>query len=258
MSNLPKVLWLTTSPSFSRFEQPLIRYLSNQISIAQWEYLQSQDEAASLDAALVLLHDCLKSHNQPIHLIGHSTSGLLGLLYTRKYPERVKSLTLLGVGAYPYVDWQAHYYSVLQLLNCSRQIVLAQMVSNIFGYQDNYNTKKLIQILERDLITSVSPHSLLKRVSSIPGGVEVPLLVCGGQNDVIIDPNALKGWFKWLKEGDVLWECPQGPHFFHYFHPQQVGRKIIKFWQALPVREANTLEKHEAGGRRQEAGGKRI
>ncbi|NEP57208.1 MAG: alpha/beta hydrolase [Symploca sp. SIO2G7] len=240
MSNLPEVLWLSTSPSFSRFEQPLIRYLSQQISIAQWEYLQSQDEPASLDAALVLLHDCLKSHNRPIHLIGHSTSGLLGLHYTRKYPGRVKSLTLLGVGTYPNVDWQAHYYSLLQLLNCSRQIVLAQMVSNLFGYQDNYNTKKLIQVLERDLTTSVSPHSLFQRVSSIPGGVEVPLMVCGSKNDVIIDPHALRGWFKWLKEGDVFWECPQGPHFFHYFYPQQVGRKIIKFWQALALNESKT------------------
>ncbi len=240
MSNLPAVLWLSTSPSFSRFEQPLIRYLSNQISIAQWEYLQTQDEPASLDAALILLHDCLKSHNRPIHLIGHSTSGLLGLLYTRKYPERVKSLTLLGVGAYPNVDWQAHYYSLLELLNCSRQIVLAQMVYNLFGYQNNNYTKRLIQILEQDLNTSVSPHSLFRRVSSTPGGVQVPLMVCGSKNDVIIDPHALEEWLKWFKEGDVLWECPQGPHFFHYFYPQQVGRKIIKFWQGIPVTKSNT------------------
>jgi len=235
MSNIPEVLWLSTSPSFSRFEQPLIRYLSQQILISQWEYLQSQDEPASLDAALVLLHDYLQSHNQPIHLIGHSTSGLLGLLYTRKYPEKVKSLTLLGVGAYPNVDWQAHYYSLLQLLNCSRLIVLGQMVSNLFGYQNSYYTKKLIQILERDLTTSISPHSLFRRVSSIPGGVEVPLMVCGSKNDVIIAPHALQGWLKWFKEGDVFWQCPQGPHFFHYFYPQQVGRKIIKFWKTLPL-----------------------
>jgi len=34
----------------------------------------------------------------------------LGWLYTRHYRQRVRSLTLLGVGVYPGIDWQAHYY----------------------------------------------------------------------------------------------------------------------------------------------------
>lgn len=238
MTNFSEVLWLSANPSFTRFEKPLTRYLAKQITIAQWEYLQNQDEPTSLQVALTLLHDYLKSHHQPIHLIGHSTGGLLGLLYARKYPEQVKSLTLLAVGVNSNVDWQAHYYSLLQLLNCSRTIVLTQMVYNLFGHQNRYNTKKLIQILEQDLKTSPSPHSLFRRIGSIPGGVKVPLMVCGSHNDVIIDPMALQGWRKWLKEGDMLWEFPQGNHFFHYFHPQLVGRQVIKFWNSLSVQEA--------------------
>jgi pimeloyl-ACP methyl ester carboxylesterase len=83
----PRYLWLNTSPSLRCFEQPLLCYLSKRVSIARWEYLQTQDEASSLDIAIALLHDYLKNIPDTVHLIGHSTSGLLGLLYARQYPE---------------------------------------------------------------------------------------------------------------------------------------------------------------------------
>lgn len=98
MNNLPDVLWLNANPGFQRFDRPLTRYLSHQITIGQWQYCQTPDEPSCLEIALTLLHDYLKSRSRPLHLIGHSTGGLLGLLYARKHPERVKSLTLLAVG----------------------------------------------------------------------------------------------------------------------------------------------------------------
>ena len=230
MSQKIESIWINTNPSFQRFESPLIRYLSKGTTIARWEYYQNQDEPCSLDIALVLLHDYLKSLAQPINLIGHSTGGLLGLFYARKYPHKVKSLTLLGVGVHPAVDWQAHYYALRQLLPCSQEIVLAQMVQKIFGYQSKYNTQGLIDILKQDLDTSPSPHSLHQRYSIAPEGVSVPLMVCGSRNDSIVDINALNGWQNYLKPEDTLWECPQGYHFFHYFYPQEVGRQVLKFW----------------------------
>ena len=227
-------IWINSNPSFQKFETPLIRYLSRHTTIARWEYYQDQDEPCSLDIALVLLHDYLKSLSQPIHLIGHSTGGLLGLLYARKYPHKVKSLTLLGVGFYPAVDWQCHYYALRQLLPCSREIVLAQMVQKIFGDRGKYNARGLVDILQRDLDTSPSPHSLHRIHKVTPEGVPVPLMVCGSQNDVIVDINSLRGWQDYLKSEDILWECPQGYHFFHYFYPKEVGRQVLKFWN-LPA-----------------------
>lgn len=231
MSKIPDVLWLNTSPSLQVFDQRLIRYLSRKVLIAEWDYFQTQDEPCILDTAVTLLHDYLKSLNRPIHLIGHSTSGLVGLLYARRYPEKVKSLTLLSVGVYPTIDWQAHYYVQRHLLPCSRQIILAQMVRSLFGEQDRKTTQNLVRILEKDLDLSLSPHSLLKRQSMLPRGVNVPLMLCGCHNDVVVDPNLLEGWRPFLKPGDRIWECPQGGHFFHHFYPLNVAQKLLEFWQ---------------------------
>jgi pimeloyl-ACP methyl ester carboxylesterase len=246
MSRQPDVLWLNTNPSLTRFHRLLIRYLAKQVVISEWEYQQSPDEPSSLDIALVLLQDYLKGLDRPIHLVGHGTGGLLGLLYGRKYPHRVKSLTLLGVGCHPAVDWQAHYYVLRQHLPCSQERILAQMARGLFGYQSPGIMKGLINILEQDLLSSPSPHSLYQRVSIEPGGVEMPLLVCGSEDDIIVDPNALKGWQPWLKPSDRIWLSPQGHHFFHYFHSQTVGRQLMKFWQKQPqVKELSGMSAME-------------
>lgn len=58
-------------------------------------------------------------------------------------------------------------------------------------------------------------------------------MVCGSQDDLIVDRAALEAWQTYFKEGDRLWECVYGHHFFHYYQPQPVGRQILKFWQSL-------------------------
>ena len=231
MSTIPDVLWLNTSPSLKVFNQRLIRYLSRKILIAEWDYLQTPDEPCILDIAVTLLHDYLKSLDRPINLIGHSTSGLVGLIYARKYPEKVKSLTLLSVGAYPTIDWQAYYYVHRNLLPCSRQIILTNMVKSLFGEQDRKTTQNLVNILEKDLDLSLSPHSLLKRQSMFPRGVDVPLMVCGSHDDTIIDPNLIREWQPFLKPKDRIWESPHGGYFFQHFYPLNVAQSLVDFWQ---------------------------
>jgi pimeloyl-ACP methyl ester carboxylesterase len=234
-------VWIAANHSFQRFDNRLIRYLAQYYPVARWEYYQHQDEPSCLKIALSFLENYLDSLEQPVNLIGHGTGGLLGLLYASQQPEKVQSLTLLGVGCYPAVDWQIHYYALRELLPCSQRIILAQMVQKIFGRQNQYNTKGLSKILQQDLNTSPSPHSLFRRISINPRGIKSPLMVCGSANDTIIDRNALRGWQKYLKKEDILWECPQGNHFFHYFYPQEVSRQVIKFWQNVEQVEQERL-----------------
>lgn len=231
-------VWINANPSFKQFDGRIIRYLSNQVPIAYWEYHQQLDEAGSIDIAVTLLHDYLKSQSQPIDLIGHGTGGLVGLLYARKYPHRVKSLTLLGVGSSPSIDWQAHYYQMRKLLPCSQEMILGRMVQMMFGYQSRSNVINLVEILKKDLYTAPTTHSLyqLERVKS--GGVSVPIMICGSNNDGIVNRSALQGWSNYLKDDDVLWTNSEGHHFFHYFYPESTGRKIIKFWHKVKLLSA--------------------
>ncbi|MBD2090461.1 alpha/beta hydrolase [Microcoleus sp. FACHB-1515] len=243
MPNLD-ALWLTVSPSFKCFDRPTLRCLSKQVAIAQWEYGQSLDEACSFESALVLLHDYLKQRDRPIDLIGHSTSGLLGLLYAQRHPERVRSLTLLSVGFQPAQTWQSHYYAQRQLLPCSREKILAHLIHGLFGYQERSMLATLIKILEIDLDRSLSPHSLLRQISLPPVQVDVPLLICGSMDDVVIDPSQIQRWQQHLLKDSArsrLWLCPGGRHFFHYTYSEQVSQEIFKFWQ-LPFKNEAAID----------------
>ncbi|GAA6618680.1 alpha/beta fold hydrolase [Scytonema sp. NUACC26] len=236
MFQSPDVLWLNTNPSLQYFSQPLLSHLSHQMIIASWDYSQTQDEASPLSFAVLLLHDYLQSCTQPVHLIGHSTGGLLGLLYARQYPEKVKSLTLLAVGVDATVDWQVHYYAHRPF--SSRQQVLRAMAYNLFGYHEECTNKRLTRLLRQDLTSSLSPHSLFQKLSLPPSSVPVPLMVCGSLDDIIVETENLCGWQPYLKEGDRLWKCPEGKHFFHFFQPQLVAEQVLHFWNSLNLSNA--------------------
>jgi len=233
-SDIPDALWLSVNPSFRRLEQQLLLPLNrHDWRVAHWGYAQTPDEPSDLEVALTLLHDYMKGCDRPLHLVGHSTGGLVGLLYARRYPERVKSLTLLGVGVNPTLDWKANYYAQLDLLPCSRTRLLTQMVHRLFGQQHRRYLHGLREMLERDLIESLSLHSPLERFSLFPGGASVPLLVAGGQADSIVDPVQVQGWYPWFQQGDRLWLCAGGRHFFYATHPEATTAEITHFWQQV-------------------------
>ena len=77
------------------------------------------------------------------------------------------------------------------------------------------------------------PHSLFKLRELAKGGISQPLLVCGSETDPIVDPKMLEGWRFWLKPEDRLRQFPEGHHFFHLTHPQQVGKVLLDFWQTV-------------------------
>jgi pimeloyl-ACP methyl ester carboxylesterase len=231
-----EVIWLNTSPSLNCLAQPLLEGLSQRVAVTQWDYSPELDQANSLEEAMLRLHRSLSCLRQSVHLVGHGTAGLLGLLYARQYPDKLKSLTLLAVGADAAIDWQAHYYRHRPFL--SRQKLLSAMAYNLFGYQvfgspDEAILQQLTGLLEADLDCSLSPHSLFHQLKVPVGGVPVPLLVCGSQDDIIVEPEALQAWQPWLKESDRLWSCAEGQHFFHFSQAKLVEAQLLSFWSFL-------------------------
>ena len=226
-------LWLLSSPSFKQFDNRLIRFLAKNVSMAAWEYFQTEDDGSSIDEAVRLLHDYLKFQNYPLHLVGHGISGIVGLIYARRYPDNVRSLTLLSVGSQVAATWQAHYYVQRALFPFRRHQILTQMARSLLGSKDCHQVSALVKALEIDLNCAPSPHSLFKLTILPPGGVTMPLMVCGSQTDPIVDPESIQSWQEWMKEGDRLWLCSDGRHFFHNVYPYLVGQQILNFWQSV-------------------------
>lgn len=235
------VLWLNASSGLKHFDQPLLQLLAPHLAVAQWEYKQSQDEASSLDQAVTLLHNYLNGLQHPVHLVGHGIYGVLGLIYARRYPEWVRSLTLLAVAAQPAATWHAHYYVQRQLIACSRQQLLACTARSLFGRQSPHAAKALVASLSHDLEEAPSPHSLFKLATLPKGGVTMPLLVCGSKNDPIVHSLTLQEWLAYFKANDILWQCPDGYHFFHYFQPQLVSEQLLRFWRCRGAQQSPTL-----------------
>jgi pimeloyl-ACP methyl ester carboxylesterase len=233
MANTPHSLYLGLNPQLTRFDWPLFNQLNQQVEVQYWNYRQKADEPCCVETVLGLLHAHMKRLSQPVHLIGHSLSGAIALVYSRLYPNRVKSLTLLSVGANPATSWHAHYYSTRQFLACNRTMVLVQMARMLFGPQCHGKTMGLAKLLAQVLDTEFAPHSLVHHSGFSPGGVEVPLLVCNGSHDAVIDPKAHADWQPWLKPGDRLWSCPEGRHFFHHEHSGRSSQVILDFWQQV-------------------------
>lgn len=251
------VLWLSVSPHLKCFDQRLLSQLIKAAPIRRWEYCQTVDEPCCIESVVAALHEYVsaraaleKSSGQgkyQVHLVGHGVSGVVGLLYARRYPQRVASLTLLSVGAMPAVNWQAHYYALRQLLPCSREIILAQMTRLLFGSQPIRFAKALMQLLAKDLDSNLTLHSLAHHTKIPAGGVDMPLLVCNGENDAIIGTQKQALWSDVIGLGDSLrerlcdranhnasfrlWLCPEGNHFFHFQHAATVAQVITDHWQ---------------------------
>lgn len=234
------VLWICTSPSLKRFNQPLLAQLAPHFTVLEWQYQQEDDRGASLEEAVDTLQGfmCkfLQTQRQPryVHLAGHGTSGLVGLLYARRYPQWIRSLTLLGVGSQPSLTWHSYYYLRRQLTHWSRPVILSQMVNSLFGPQSLSNHRCLRQRLQQDLDHSLTPHSIWQMGTLAPGSPPAPLLVLGAADDDLVDVQNLHGWQDHFKGDDRLWIAPQGRHFFHAHHPQPVAQQLLQFWRSFP------------------------
>lgn len=236
----PDVLWLNTNPYLRRFNLPIIKYLASHVSIGQWEYNITPDENSALHTALELLREYIILIEKPVHLIGHSSDGVLGLLLTRQYPELVKSLTLLGVGVTPEVDWVNYYYQIRKNLPCSREIALAKVAKCLFNYQNHYYQRAFVNLLDKALLHTISPHSIYEQKEILKGGVINPMMVCGSQDDLIVSGALLTQWQPHLKSEDQLFITAKGGHFFHYTCPQLIGEKIINFIATKSVKSCNS------------------
>jgi pimeloyl-ACP methyl ester carboxylesterase len=224
-------LWLTVTPRLSCFDQPLLKSLSAQQTIANWQYQYGLDEGGCLENAVEMLSLYLRDREPPIHLIGHGMGGVLALLFAQRYPSKVRSLALMGVAERPAVTWHAYYYVQRQIVPCSPLQILVRLTQNLLGDVLPYPIGHLVAALKKDLEQGLSPHSIWNLGAIAQGGVAMPLLICSATEDPIVHLSAVVDWNKWLKPEDELFWVPGKMHFFHYFYPERLSNRIQKFWQ---------------------------
>ncbi|MBW4612617.1 MAG: hypothetical protein KME21_04940 [Desmonostoc vinosum HA7617-LM4] len=58
-------------------------------------------------------------------------------------------------------------------------------------------------------------------------------MVCGSNDDIIVETDTLQAWKPYLKKCDRLWSCMEGRHFFHFFYPELVAEQILSFYSSL-------------------------
>jgi pimeloyl-ACP methyl ester carboxylesterase len=230
---MTKFLWVSASPSLKYFHRRLLNNLSKVVELEFWEYYQTLDEGSSIESAVNLLDEHLSKFDRSVHLIGHGIGGIIALIYARKYPTQVTSLTLLSVAVQPAIDWHSYYYDRLRFLPSSRECILKSIASNLFPSTCASHIHGLVNRLERDLVEAPSNHSLFQSNILAEGGVEMPLMVCGSQDDPVIALPALSGWNSYLKSVDTIWRSTTGGHFFHHFYSDLTSYQIQQFWQKL-------------------------
>jgi pimeloyl-ACP methyl ester carboxylesterase len=242
IADRPKFLWISASPSIKYFHRRLLHQLAKFVEIEFWEYYQTLDEASSIDSAIDLLSKYLADSDRPVHLIGHGIGGAIAFGYARKYPARVCSLTLLSVAVQPGINWHSYYYAQFRSLPFSRECILKSVASNLFPFTCADRIRNLVVRLERDLVEAPSNHSLFRIDILAEGGVKMPLMICGSQDDPVISSPALYGWTSHFKSTDKIWHSSIGGHFFHHFHPELVSCQIQDFWKKLePELSSNRL-----------------
>ena len=233
MNHQSKFIWISGSPSLKQLHRRLLNNLSKIVEIEFWEYYQTLDEGSSIDGAVKLLREYLVHSDRPVHLIGHGISGEIALGYARLYPSNIASLTLLSVAVQPAINWHSYYYARLHSSISNRECVLRSIAVNLFPYGCASHIQGLVERLGRDLVEAPSNHSLFQLNISAEGGVEMPLLICGSQDDPVITESSLSDWRHYLKSSDLIWRSAEGGHFFHHFYPELVSSKIQSFWHQL-------------------------
>ena len=233
MLDRSKFLWISASPSLKYFHRHLLNNLSKVVGIELWEYYQTLDEGSSIEGAVNLLHEYLLNADCPVHLIGHGIGGVVALSYARLYPNRVASLTLLSVAVQPGINWHSYYYAQLRSLPSDRECILKSISSNLFPDACARHVCDLVDRLDRDLVEAPSNHSLFRLDILAEGGVEMPLMICGSQDDPVITSPALYGWANYFKSTDKIWHSSTGGHFFHHVHFELVSHQIQSFWQKI-------------------------
>lgn len=169
-----------------------------------------------------------KKFNNPI-LLGNSLGGHIGLIFSNKNPNLVKSLVLTGSSglyenslgeSYPKRENYEYIKRKTEEVFYNPKVATKEIVDEVFETVNNRD--KLVRTL------SIAKSAIRHNMSSDLPNIETPTLLIWGENDLVTPPEVAVEFNSLLPNSELIWikKCGHAPMMEH---PKEFNRILINW-----------------------------
>ena len=169
-----------------------------------------------------------KKINNPI-LLGNSLGGHIGLIFSNKNPNLVKSLVLTGSSglyensmgeSYPKRENYEYIKRKTEEVFYNPKVATKEIVDEVFETVNN--REKLVRTL------SIAKSAIRHNMSSDLPNIETPTLLIWGENDMVTPPEVAVEFNSLLPNSDLIWikKCGHAPMMEH---PKEFNRILFNW-----------------------------
>ena len=169
-----------------------------------------------------------KKFNNPI-LLGNSLGGHIGLIFSNKNPNLVKSLVLTGSSglyensmgeSYPKRENYEYIKRKTEEVFYNPKVATKEIVDEVFETVNNRD--KLVRTL------SIAKSAIRHNMSSDLPNIETPTLLIWGENDLVTPPEVAVEFNSLLPNSELIWikKCGHAPMMEH---PMEFNRILFNW-----------------------------
>ena len=169
-----------------------------------------------------------KKFNNPI-LLGNSLGGHIGLIFSNKNPNLVKSLVLTGSSglyensmgeSYPKRENYEYIKRKTEEVFYNPKVATKEIVDEVFETVNN--REKLVRTL------SIAKSAIRHNMSSDLPNIETPTLLIWGENDLVTPPEVAVEFNSLLPNSELIWikKCGHAPMMEH---PKEFNRILFNW-----------------------------
>ena len=169
-----------------------------------------------------------KKFNNPI-LLGNSLGGHIGLIFSNKNPNLVKSLVLTGSSglyensmgeSYPKRENYEYIKRKTEEVFYNPKVATKEIVDEVFETVNNRD--KLVRTL------SIAKSAIRHNMSSDLPNIETPTLLIWGENDLVTPPEVAIEFNSLLPNSELIWikKCGHAPMMEH---PKEFNKILINW-----------------------------
>ncbi|RDY32904.1 SDR family NAD(P)-dependent oxidoreductase [Lachnotalea glycerini] len=168
---------------------------------------------------------------KPFHVIGGSFGGMIAQSIAKEFPERIKTLTLLGSFTLSKFEGVTKYFSFIETVSNDFEIVRKNTTSEEIKQNIDYclNLYKISQ--ETNTALLMKYLDLMKQgmtTSHILSQIKVPTLIMAGELDSVVDPQESKMIHEGIEYSRYI-KLEDGGHFINLTHHKKVNQTIRGF-----------------------------